>query len=436
MTNPGIVLCSRLHSRRIPNKPMLDLNGKPAIWHLCNRLLKSGYSVCLATSSEAEDDILHKATQYMPLKRFRGHRDNVLARFYWAAYENNFDPVIRVTHDDLFTDIDMMIDMVHEHNSKLTDYTYESECLRGSDCEIVSLDIIKQSLQNNGDKPIEYLSYAFRDSRYEPIVVLYDPPEHQKTRGRMVLDWPEDIAPIRIIHELLGDNFSAENVYDLLRKCPSLFDLNRMPEVTVYTCAYNAFETIERAIKSVLSQDYNGLMEYIIVDDASTDGTDEVINRFADHPNVHIIRNDTNMGLASSCNRALRDAKGKYFIRLDADDELLSVALSELTRAFDGNPNFSAMYPAYYQDGVICKNKEHHMGGAMIRASAYQEIKFCDGIRNWEGKEFLNRLSTRFLYMETDTCTWVYHKRPNSMSGNVTGSRNQTYKDFIECPKD
>ena len=97
--------------------------------------------------------------------------------------------------------------------------------------------------------------------------------------------------------------------------------MNQLPLVTVYTCAYQADKWLEEAFGSVCSQDHFGEMEYLLIDDFSQDKTPHLMASLTSkYANTTWRRNSSNLGLASSSNRALSEAKGKYIIRLDADD--------------------------------------------------------------------------------------------------------------------
>lgn len=88
--------------------------------------------------------------------------------------------------------------------------------------------------------------------------------------------------------------------------------------VSIIMPSYNTGSFIEETIKSVLAQTYTS-WELIIVDDCSTDNTDEVVGKYSDERIVYI-KNDANAGAAVSRNRALREAKGKWIAFLDSDD--------------------------------------------------------------------------------------------------------------------
>ena len=89
--------------------------------------------------------------------------------------------------------------------------------------------------------------------------------------------------------------------------------------VSIIMPSYNTGRFIKETIESVLAQSYP-VWELIIVDDCSTDNTDDVVNQYLADERIHYIKNDTNSGAAVSRNRALRGAKGKWIAFLDSDD--------------------------------------------------------------------------------------------------------------------
>lgn len=89
--------------------------------------------------------------------------------------------------------------------------------------------------------------------------------------------------------------------------------------VSIIMPSYNTGRFIKETIESVLAQSYP-VWELIIVDDCSTDNTDDVVNQYLADERICYIKNDTNSGAAVSRNRALREAKGKWIAFLDSDD--------------------------------------------------------------------------------------------------------------------
>ena len=81
--------------------------------------------------------------------------------------------------------------------------------------------------------------------------------------------------------------------------------------VSIIMPSYNTADYISESIKSVQAQTYTN-WELIIVDDCSTDNTDEVVVAFLGDQRIRYLKNERNSGAAVSRNRALREAKGHW----------------------------------------------------------------------------------------------------------------------------
>lgn len=88
---------------------------------------------------------------------------------------------------------------------------------------------------------------------------------------------------------------------------------------------YNQEKYIEKCVKSALNQDFKGKYEVIVVNDGSTDNSEEILKKI-NNDKLKIFKNE-NGGLAYSRNFGNSKAKGKYIVYLDADDELHTSAL-------------------------------------------------------------------------------------------------------------
>jgi glycosyltransferase involved in cell wall biosynthesis len=113
------------------------------------------------------------------------------------------------------------------------------------------------------------------------------------------------------------------------------------PLVSIVTAAYNAAAYLEETIESVLDQDYPRL-EYIVLDDGSTDGTRELIERYDgrltwdSHPN---------MGEARTVNKGLAMSHGDPVAVVSADDPLLPGIVSTMVEWLAARPEVLVAYP-------------------------------------------------------------------------------------------
>ena len=90
-------------------------------------------------------------------------------------------------------------------------------------------------------------------------------------------------------------------------------------EVSIIITNYNYDKYLARSIRSAINQSFDkNEYEIIVVDDHSKDSSKTILSSFSGF--IRVIHNEYNMGLAASCNKAIRSSLGKYIIRLDADD--------------------------------------------------------------------------------------------------------------------
>ena len=120
------------------------------------------------------------------------------------------------------------------------------------------------------------------------------------------------------------------------------------PLVSIVTPSYNQALFLEETIQSVLDQDYEPI-EYVVVDDGSTDGSVEIVERYADR--LAWWTAQENRGQVPAVNRGFRHATGEYMAYLNSDDTLLPGAVSRMTGELESDPGLLLVYgDARYTD--------------------------------------------------------------------------------------
>jgi len=115
-----------------------------------------------------------------------------------------------------------------------------------------------------------------------------------------------------------------------------------MTAVSVIVAAHNEERFIGRCIRSLLAQKFpRDRFEIIVVDDGSTDRTVEVTQSFGD--SVRLLRNDANRGLPASLNRAIREVRSPFIVRVDADDYVNASFIEVLHLFLAENPSLDAV---------------------------------------------------------------------------------------------
>jgi glycosyltransferase involved in cell wall biosynthesis len=119
-----------------------------------------------------------------------------------------------------------------------------------------------------------------------------------------------------------------------------------MPRVTLAMPVYNGQNFIEQAIQSILNQDFADF-ELIITDNASTDGTQEIVRRFAKaDPRVRYHRHSKNLGAAPNYNSGfeLASPESEYLKWCAHDDCISANYLTECVQVLDGDPGVSLAF--------------------------------------------------------------------------------------------
>ena len=113
--------------------------------------------------------------------------------------------------------------------------------------------------------------------------------------------------------------------------------IGAMPDVSVIIVSFNTREVLRQCLQSVL-EDASGLIaEIFVVDNASTDGSIEMIKQ--EFPDVRLLRSEINLGFGEGNNVALREARGRYFVLLNSDAFFVKGALPLAIQHMDESPS-------------------------------------------------------------------------------------------------
>jgi len=116
-----------------------------------------------------------------------------------------------------------------------------------------------------------------------------------------------------------------------------------IPLVSVVIPIYNGEKFLDESIKSILTQTYKNI-ELILINDASTDNSQKIIDRFKNkNKNIIALSNSVNMGIAETRNIGARLATGKYYAPMDQDDISNRKRLEEEVTFLENNSDYAAV---------------------------------------------------------------------------------------------
>jgi glycosyltransferase involved in cell wall biosynthesis len=156
------------------------------------------------------------------------------------------------------------------------------------------------------------------------------------------------------------------------------------PFVSVVTPVYNGEKFLEKCIKGVLNQTYKNF-EYVIVDNASTDRTPQIIEKFrAKDPRIKVLRNPETLKIIDNFNECARRAspEAKWIKYALADDYLFPNCLKEMVRVGEMDPEIGFV-SAYHLDGRVVKNvglpieENVAAGNEMLKMHLLRKMHVC-----------------------------------------------------------
>ncbi|OJX68194.1 glycosyltransferase [Magnetospirillum sp. 64-120] len=204
------------------------------------------------------------------------------------------------------------------------------------------------------------------------------------------------------------------------------------PLVTVYITNYNYGRYLRQAVDSVLAQQFTDY-ELIIVDDGSTDNSSDIIREYEGRPGIRIILQN-NKGLNATNNICVRAARGKYIMRLDADDFLDENALLIMANLLEAEPKLALVFPDWYyvdaegqitgqerrnnfQSEVTLLDQPAHGACTMIRRECLLEVgAYSSGFRCQDGYDLWLKIIDRYPVRNINLPLFYYRRHGNNLT--------------------
>lgn len=229
------VIQARITSTRLPNKVLMDIEGKPMLWRVVDRLRFSEKinEIILAIPDTPENDILEKFAEENNVKCFRGSENDVLSRYYEAAKKFNCDVIIRITSDCPLIDPKIVDLVIEKHLNSGADYTaniLKRTFPKGLDVEVFNFSALKKfHREATGSSEREHVTLYIRQ---HPELFQRANLENKENLSEMrwTVDEKEDLEFVREIFKKLykpGKMFLMKDILELLKKEPKLIEINK-----------------------------------------------------------------------------------------------------------------------------------------------------------------------------------------------------------------
>jgi glycosyltransferase involved in cell wall biosynthesis len=198
-------------------------------------------------------------------------------------------------------------------------------------------------------------------------------------------------------------------------------------EISVIITNFNYERFLARAIRSVVNQSIEkNSYEVIVIDDCSTDSSKKTIELFSSSDHIRPIFNEKNMGLAASCNKAIKEALGKYIIRVDADDYIHTDCLKLHKLFLENNKNdMDATSSDYYevdlQEGMLKRKNGVTWPiacGIMYKTDHIFDIGMYDETLPREDVDFRKRFIKKYQIYNIPIPLYRYTIHTESMTRN------------------
>lgn len=230
----GYLVIGRLKSTRLQNKLLLEINDKPILSHLFDRLKLSNKinQIILCTSNSNQDKPLIDLAKKNDVECFCGDPNDVLLRMFEAAKKYKLDYILTITADCPFVDPYYADEIVNTYLKTGADFIRQFDLPHGVFSYGIKVDALKKVIDIKDTSETEIWGRYFTDTGYFDVLD-YDVKNafHKRPNLRMTLDYPEDWKFIKSIFNALYNKnkiFTLDEILNYLDANPKLVEINKL----------------------------------------------------------------------------------------------------------------------------------------------------------------------------------------------------------------
>jgi len=226
---------ARLGSSRLPEKSLREIEGKPMIWHIIERLKHSKHinKIVVATTVNPLDDKIAAFCEQNGVGYHRGSEMDLVSRFYETAKKFNADVIVRIWGDCVFIDpqiVDKVIELLLNNKLDYASNVRPPSFPRGMDCEVFTFQTLERDFKETSDPFYrEYMTdYIFRNPDKFKLGNLAN--DTDLSSRCLYVDYADDLALAQEIYKEMHAQgkkvFYLKDILDLLEQNPKLKQMN------------------------------------------------------------------------------------------------------------------------------------------------------------------------------------------------------------------
>ena len=230
------IIQARLGSTRLPKKVMLDLAGRPVLWHIYNRLKKCTTldEVVISTGEYINNKEICDFATANNLHLFVGNEKDLIDRLYKTALKYDADAIVRITGDCPLVDPNIVDMLVTEFIEKMKQFDIVTNVEKrtfphGLDVEVISTKTLKKLWEEINELELREWFPFFIQKNPDMFKILNIENNNDFSKLRWTIDYLEDYEFLQKIYENLFTSqqiFYMQDIIDLLTKNPKLKEIN------------------------------------------------------------------------------------------------------------------------------------------------------------------------------------------------------------------
>ena len=231
------IIQARMGAARLPGKVLMEIEGKPMLWHIVERLKHSALidRIIVATTEDKKDDPIEELCLKNRIDLYRGSEDDVLDRYYRAAKEYSVKNIVRITGDCPLVDYQIADYVISKHSE--SDAGADCACNvikrtypRGLDVIAVSFGALEKTWKEAKEPHHREHVTAYLFEHPEKFKILNVEHAEDLSNLRWTVDEENDLVFVRGVYKRLyskNKKFLMGDVLKVLEYEPALVDINK-----------------------------------------------------------------------------------------------------------------------------------------------------------------------------------------------------------------